>query len=123
MVTWALLQSSFMDDPALHWEYSQSEQGLDCPFEVFTPLFHESVGTPAVPAVTAQVDWAAVRWSIEELSGEALAQVHIDRQFEHGVDEAYRATLKFGVADERPPVLQAWESQQSWIVPPVQGGA
>ena len=118
MVTWPLLQSTFLEDPQTHWEHCQS-QGLECPLEVFTQLFHESLRTPAVPAITAQVDWTAVRWSQEELAGHELRQVYIDRQFAWGVEEAYLATLDASVSDERPAVIEGWQRQQSWIVPPV----
>ena len=118
MVTWPQLQSSFMEDPREHWDVCQS-RGLHCPLDVFTQLFHESVGTDAVPTITAQVDWAQVRWSDEYLAGYDLRQVYIDRQFAWGVEEAYLAALDQGITDERPAVIQGWQRQQSWIVPPV----
>ena len=60
MVTWQVLQSTFIDDPIEHWDALQT-RGLDCPFEVFTQLFHEHVGTASVPALTAGIDWTQVR--------------------------------------------------------------
>lgn len=118
MLTWTSLQLSFMEDPALHWGQCQA-RGLVCPVEVFTQLFHDHVGAADVPAVTAAVDWAQIRWSEQAVSGAELRQVYIDRRFEHGVDEAYAATLEAGVTDERPSVIEAWRVEHSWRVPPV----
>ena len=118
MVTWPILQSTFIDDPIEHWDALQ-ERGLDCPFEVFSQLFHEHVGTEAVPALTAGLDWTQVKWSEAALSGDELRQVHIDRHFERAVDEAAAATVAAGLTDARASVVEAWRRQRTWIVPPI----
>jgi hypothetical protein len=72
-------------DAVVHWERCEAE-GLQCPQEVFTQLFHpEHVGVTA--AVTAErssgplvsdlkavmaVDWGRVSWELAEFSGVAL---------------------------------------------------
>ena len=118
MVTWKQLQSSFMDDPTVFWEYWQ-DRGLDCPLEVFIQLFYDQVGVPGVPSMTCAVDWAQIRWAQETLSGHQLCAVHVDRQFDHAVDEAYRSTIEYGITDDRPAVVEGWARQRTWMEPPI----
>ena len=95
------------------------EQGLDCPFDVFVQVFHEHFGRSDVPALTAAVDWSAVSWTEETLSGDALRQVYVDRRFARAVDEARVLTREEGLYDERLAVVAAWQRQQTWAVAPV----
>jgi hypothetical protein len=83
--SWARIQRLYDADAVVHWERCEAE-GLQCPQEVFTQLFHpEHVGVTA--AVTAErssgplvsdlkavmaVDWGRVSWELAEFSGVAL---------------------------------------------------
>ena len=48
-----------------------------------------------------------IDWSHETLTGHQLCAVHVDRQFDHAVDEAYRSTIDHGITDERSVVVEA----------------
>jgi hypothetical protein len=116
--TWSRIQRLYDADAATHWQRCESE-GLQCPQEVFTQLFHEEANNEDFATIVRAVDWGRVRWELEELSGIALRHVRVDRGYQHALDEARDRATQFGIVDERQEVVDHWRDAKSWIVPPV----
>jgi hypothetical protein len=93
--------------------------GLVCPPEVFVQLFHERAGDIEFGPLVRGIDWQGVTWDEAKLTGVALREVHVDRRFERAVDEARARTIAEGVQDPRPDVVDSWDEQGTWLVPPV----
>jgi len=91
-------------DPAVHWQRCASE-GLECPLEVFTQLFHEEAANADFAAIVRAVEWGQVHWQMEGFSGVALRQVRVDRGYLFAVDEARDHTAKWGIRNGREPHL------------------
>jgi hypothetical protein len=131
--TWGRVQRLYDADPTVHWQRCEVD-GLQCPLEVFTQLFHaeeaHSMPTeradvrPGVPrllnlAIVRAVDWGRIHWELSELSGIALRRVSVDRGYQHALDEARDRATRFGIVDDRVEVVEHWRDAHSWIVPPV----
>jgi hypothetical protein len=116
--SWSRIQRLYDADPVIHWQRCESE-GLQCPQEVFTQLFHEEANSEDFAVIVRTVDWGRVRWELEELSGIALRHVRVDRGYQHALDEARDRATQFGIVDERQEVVNHWRDAKSWIVPPV----
>jgi hypothetical protein len=116
--TWNRIQRQYDADAVVHWQRCESE-GLQCPQEVFTQLFHEEANSDDFAAIVRAVDWGRVRWELEELSGIALRHVRVDRGYQHALDEARDRAAQFGILDERQEVVAHWRDAKSWIVAPV----
>jgi hypothetical protein len=115
--TWSRIQRLYDADPAVHWQRCEAE-GLGCPQDVFTQLFHEA-HTTDFAVIVRGIDWGRVRWELEELSGIALRQVRVDRGYQHALDEARDRATRFGIVDDRDEVVTHWRASHSWFVPPV----
>jgi hypothetical protein len=85
--TWGRIQRQYDGDPIVHWQHCEAE-GLGCPQEVFTQIFHEEANSTDFAAIVRAVDWGRVRWELEEFSGIALRHVRADRAHQHALDEA-----------------------------------
>ena len=121
-------------DAVVHWQRCESE-GLQCPQEVFTQLFHEAEEIHSMPAENADVrpgsprllnlgflgaiDWGRVNWELQEISGVALRHVRVDREYQLALDEARDHAVSYGIVDEREDVVSHWKEAKSWMVPPV----
>ncbi len=116
--TWGRVQRLYDADPTVHWERCEG-QGLECPQEVFTQLFHEEASNPDFAAIVRAVDWGRVRWDLEEFSGIALRQIRVDRGYQYALDEARDRATQFGIIDDREEVVAHWRDAQSWFAPPV----
>jgi hypothetical protein len=116
--TWSRIQRLYDADPVIHWQCCESE-GLQCPQEVFTQLFHEEANSDDFAAIVRAVDWGRLRWELEELPGIALRHVRVDRGYQHALDEARDRATQFGIVDERQEVVDHWRDAKSWIVAPV----
>jgi hypothetical protein len=116
--TWCRIQRLYEPDATAHWQRCESE-GLQCPQEVFTQLFHEQAHSEDFAVIVRSIDWGRVRWELQEISGMALRHVRVDREFQHALDEARDQATRFGIVDERQEVVDHWRDAKSWIVPPV----
>jgi hypothetical protein len=116
--SWARIQRLYDADPVVHWQRCESE-GLQCPQEVFTQLFHEEATNEDFAVIVRAVDWGRITWELAELSGVALRHVRVDRGYQHALDEARDQATQFGIVDERQEVVDHWKEAKSWIVPPV----
>jgi len=116
--TWGRIQRLYDADPAVHWQRCEAE-GLGCPQNVFTQLFHEGTQNADFAAIIRTVDWGRVRWELEALSGIALRHVGVDRSYQHALDEARDRATRFGIIDDRPEVVALWRDTHTWFVPPV----
>jgi hypothetical protein len=116
--TWSRIQRLYDPDATLHWQRCESE-GLQCPQEAFTQLFHEQANNDDFVLIVRSIDWGRVRWELQEISGMALRHVRVDREYQHALDEARDQATRFGIADERQEVVDHWRDAKSWIVPPV----
>jgi len=131
--TWARIQRLYDSDAVAHWQRCEAE-GLQCPQEVFTQLFHaedphalptgNADARPAGPSLSdlravKAVDWGRVSWELAELSGDALRHVRVDREYQHALDEARNHAVCHGIMDEREELVRHWKDAKSWIVPPV----
>jgi hypothetical protein len=116
--TWGRIQRLYDADSSVHWQRCEAE-GLGCPQEVFTQLFHEEANNADFAAIVRAVDWGRVRWDLEELSGIALRQIRVDRSYQHALDEARDRATQFGIIDDREEVVTHWRDAHSWFAPPV----
>ena len=115
--TWARIQRLYDPDPAVQWQRCESE-GLECPQEVFTQLFHEEANNPDFAAIVRAVDWGRIRWELHEFSGIALRQIRVDRGYQYALDEARDRATQFGIVDEREEVVAHWRDAHTWFAPP-----
>jgi hypothetical protein len=116
--SWARIQRLYDADLGLHWQRCETE-GLQCPQEVFTQLFHEKANDEDFVVIVRSIDWGRVRWELEELSGVAMRHMRVDRKYQLALDEARDRATPFGIVDEREEVVNHWRDAKSWIVPPV----
>jgi hypothetical protein len=116
--TWSRIQRLYDANAGIHWQRCESE-GLECPQEVFTQLFHEEANNPDFAAIVRAVDWGRVRWELEEMSGIALRHVRVDRGYQHALDEARERTTQYGILDDRSDVVDHWRDAHTWFSPPV----
>jgi len=116
--TWSRIQRLYDPDATAHWRRCESE-GLQCPQEVFTQVFHEQAHSEDFAIIVRSIDWGRVRWELQEISGMALRHVRVDREYQHALDEARDQATRFGIVDERQDVVDHWRDAKSWIVPPV----
>ncbi len=116
--TWGRVQRLYDADRTVHWERCEGE-GLECPQEVFTQLFHEEASNADFAAVVRAVDWGRVHWELEEFSGIALRQIRVDRGYQYALDEARDRATQFGIVDDREEVVAHWRDAHSWFAPPV----
>jgi hypothetical protein len=116
--TWARIERLYDADAVVHWQRCEAE-GLQCPQEVFTQLFHEEANNEGFAVIVRAVDWGRVRWELEEMSGVALRHLRVDRGYQHALDEARDRATQFGIVDEREEVVSHWRDARSWVVPPV----
>jgi hypothetical protein len=116
--SWSRIRRLSDTDPIVHW-YRCELEGLQCPQEVFTQLFHEEANNEDFVVIVRAVDWGRVRWELEESSGIALRHVRVDRGYQHALDEARAQATQFGIVDDREEVVSHWRDAKSWIVPPV----
>jgi hypothetical protein len=116
--TWGRVQRLYDVDPTVHWQRCEAE-GLQCPSEVFTQLFHADATDADFAAIVRGVDWGRIHWELSELSGIALRRVSVDRGYQHALDEARDRARRFGIVDDRAEVVDHWRDAHSWFVPPV----
>jgi hypothetical protein len=115
--SWTRIQRLYDTDAVVHWQRCGAE-GLQCPQEVFTQLFHEKANNEEF-AVVRTIDWRRVSWELAEMSGVALRHVRVDRGYQHALDEARDHAVCYGIVDEREEVTDHWRNAKSWVVPPV----
>jgi hypothetical protein len=116
--TWGRVQRLYDADPTVHWQRCEAE-GLQCPLEVFTQLFHVDATDADFAAIVRTIDWGRIHWELSELSGIALRRVSVDRGFQHALDEARDRATRFGIVDDRVEVVEHWSTAHSWLLPPV----
>jgi hypothetical protein len=116
--SWSRIQRLYDADATLHWQRCESE-GLQCPQEVFTQLFHEEANSEDFAVIVRAVDWGRVNWELQEMSGVALRHVRVDRGYQYALDEARDRATQCGIVDERQDVVNHWKDAKSWVVPPV----
>jgi hypothetical protein len=116
--TWGRIQRLYDADAAVHWQRCAAE-GLECPLEVFTQLFHEDANNSDFAAIVRAVDWGRLSWRLEEFSGITLRQVRVDRGYQYAVDEARDRATQFGIVDDRDQVVNHWRDVHTWFAPPV----
>lgn len=102
------------DDLSTHRARAR-DLGVDCPDDVFEPLFHAPRLDPTHLLVVGAVDWRGVRWSEVLLSARALSEVHAHRVLEPAIDAARIAAAETGVSDDS----STWLSAATWPRPPV----
>lgn len=55
--TWSRIQRLYDADAVTHWQRCESE-GLECPQEVFSQLFHGEANNPDFATIVRAVNWA-----------------------------------------------------------------
>ena len=118
MLTFPQIAALYVPDPGEHLRIAAG-RGLVCPPDVFEQIFHEPHADPIFAAAVQSIDWLPVRWREAELSGGALEQVHIPRDYERAVEEARADVIAEGLTDERAAVVAHWGSHQSWFRLPI----
>jgi hypothetical protein len=116
--SWARIQRLYDADSVVHWQRCEAE-GLQCPQEVFTQLFHERANDEVFSVVVRSIDWGRVSWELAEFSGVAIRHMRVDREYQHALDEARDHAVCYGIVDEREEVVAHWQEAKSWLVPPV----
>lgn len=75
-------------------------EGLRCPQEVSAQLFHEKANDEVFAVIVHSVDWGRVSWESREMSGVALRDVSVEREYHQSFDEAsfsfYRVAFSAG---------------------------
>ena len=97
--SWSRVQRLYDGDSVAHWQRCESE-GLQCPQEVFTQLFHEQSTNEDFAVIVRSIDWGRVRWELQEISGIAMRHLRVGRGFQHALDEARNQATSFGILDE-----------------------
>lgn len=115
---WAAIQALY-DAEAIRHRAMVAAAGLEIPLDVFEQLFHDHHGDEVFEPVVRNVDWARVEWTDTSLTGASLRSVRVPRPYQHAVDEARGATVADGLHDERPEVLVHWQTEGTWLVPPI----
>src|ERR1035438_7108201 len=110
--TWTRVQRLYDGDTTMHWQRCEAE-GLECPLEVFSQLFHEEANSSDFAALVRAVDWGRIRWELQEFSVVALRRVRVDRAYQHALDEARHRATQFGIVDEREEVVAHWQEAHS----------
>ena len=116
--SWARIQRLYDADAVTHWQRCEAE-GLQCPQEVFTQLFHEESNNEDFAVVVRSIDWGRVNWELQEMSGIALRHMRVAREYQHALDEARDYAVSYGIVDDRGEVVSHWQEAKSWLVPPV----
>lgn len=116
--SWARIQRLYDADAVVHGQRCEAE-GLQCPQEVFTQLFHGEGNNEDFVVIVRSIDWGRVSWELQEFSGVALRHLRVDRGYQHTLDEARDQATQFGIVDEREEVVNHWRDTKSWFVPPV----
>jgi hypothetical protein len=116
--SWARIQRLYDADALVHWQRCEAE-GLQCPQEVFTQLFHEEANNEDFAVIVRSIDWGRVSWELQEMSGIAIRHVRVDRGYQLALDEARDHAQVYGIVDEREEVVAHWQEAKSWVVPPV----
>jgi hypothetical protein len=57
--TWSRIQRLYDADATLHWQRCESE-GLPCPQQVFTRLFHEQSNNEDFAVIVRSIDYSAL---------------------------------------------------------------
>jgi len=109
---WARIQRLYDADAVVHWQRCEAE-GLQCPQEVFTQLFHEEANNEDFAVIVRAVDWGRVSWELQEMSGVALRHMGVDRGYQYALDEARDRATQFGIVDEREEVVSHWRDAKS----------
>jgi len=117
-LSWATLEDLYADELVEHGRRADS-LGLDCPEDVFEQLFHDCHNDRRLAELMRSVDWRAVTWEEDELSGVALRRVGVPRPFQRAVDEARWRTAREGFSDERQEVMTHWAEAHTWIRAPI----
>ena len=126
--SWARIQRLYDADAIAHWQRCEAE-GLQCPQEVFTQLFHaeqvpEGTKGSSGPLLSdlrsvTSIDWGRVSWELTEFSGIALRHMRVDRGYQLALDEARDHAVCYGIVDDREDVVAHWQEAKSWLVAPV----
>ena len=126
--SWARIQRLYDADAIAHWQRCEAE-GLQCPQEVFTQLFHaeqvpEGTKGSSGPLLSdlrsvTSIDWGRVSWELTEFSGIALRHMRVDRGYQLALDEARDHAVCYGIVDAREDVVAHWQEAKSWLVAPV----
>jgi hypothetical protein len=117
-IRWFAVQGAYSADLQEHWTRAQT-LGLKCPLDVFEQLFFDHHGDDDFVSGVRFVDWGSVEWEERTLSGVALRRVAIARPYQHAVDEARWHTLEEGLQDERPEIIEHWETAGTWLRAPI----
>jgi hypothetical protein len=78
--TWSRIQRLYDPDATAHWQRCEAE-GLQCPQEAFTQLFHEQSNNEDFAVIVRSIDWGRVRWELQEISGIAMRHVRVAREY------------------------------------------
>ena len=117
---WKWIQALYDTDPIRHHAAaSAGEDGLVVPLEVFEQVFHEHYGDRDFEARVRDVDWTPIAWDSITMSGSQLRQMDVPRTYQFAVDEARAFTVEEGLHDDRPEVVEHWQTAGTWRVPPV----
>ena len=115
---WADIDARHDPDPVRHCA-AVAAAGVDIPLDVFEQLFHEPDSDRRLGYLLREIDWSDVVWRESQLSGAALVEVLIPREYEHAVAEARETVLVDGLQDDRPEVVLHWRDHGSWFRSPV----
>ena len=118
-ISWTGIQALHEPDLERHWARCRDELTLDCPLAVFEELFFEHHGDDDFGGLYRAIDWATAVWTETDLSGVMLRRVAVDRGYQYAVDEARARTLREGLVDARPAIVEHWSLHHTWLRPPV----
>jgi hypothetical protein len=117
-LTWAAIQQANAPELAEHRARAET-LGFNCPPDVFEQLFRDQHDNAELANILRFVDWSAVIWAEDELSGVALRHCGVPRAYQHAVDEARALTARDGFYDERADVMAHWATAHTWIRSPI----
>jgi hypothetical protein len=117
-ITWKTLQDTFSPEP-LEWLARAQGLGLQWPLDVFEQIFIDHREDAEFADLVKLIDWSAIEWTEERLSGVALRRIGVPREYQLAVDEARTRTAEEGFRDEREGVMAHWRETKTWMQSPV----
>lgn len=104
-------------------EYLSSE-GLRVPWEVALQFYYDHRQNEDFQLQYGDLDLSLLNWQMEEWTAKQIMEFSVYPRFQRWVNIAAQrsadfARVGFAAMDSRPAVVEHWEKQNTWRVPPI----